>query len=1675
MSKKLLGVAVKIVIFTGLILGLNSTFAFAATGINQQITYQGKLLSSSGSAISDGEQNFVFSLYNVSSGGSPLYTETWNSSTRFSSIVSSGTATSGTSIVYAQDSSENNLQVGDTLYDNTNNDEAIIQAIDIGTNTITITPAGRTWATSDVITTKVSTRNGFFSVRIGSISSLSAFNFNQTTLYLGVTVGSDSEMTPRELITSVPFAFNSGMLNGFVATSTPTNGQILALGGGTANTILHGGTTPTYSAVDLSSDTSGVLSIAKGGTGASTSISAFNALSPMTNIGDLIYGGLGGFATVLAAPGVDGNFLQISGGVPTWGSALDLNNSATQTVAGPVTFSQIPFLPNTVPTNDNQAVRKGYVDTLAQGLATVKQSVIVATVVAGTLATSFENGDTIDGVVLSTGDRILIKNQASDVENGIYTVNASGAPTRASDFNSNSNVQTGNFVAVINGTVNANTQWVLTSTNIDVGVQPLNFSKLSAQSVYSAGAGLSLSSLVFSLDTNHANLWTANQTFGTSTQTAFQAMSSGSVLFAGANGVLSQNNSNFFWDNTNHRLGIGTSTLTDALVVVEGPFVMRAGTDEGLQVTTNGTTSWTNLGTTNGIIPILSWYRAGSTTPSGTITANGSVGIGTSTPNNLLQVVDLINFDNTGENTKLGYQAGKNIVAGAGGNVFVGYQAGLSSSTGSTGGADDNSAFGYQSFFSNTTGTENVALGDQSLYSNTTGRYNTASGYTSLYSNTTGQENTANGMESLSNNTTGSYNVASGLDALLNNTTGNNNTAFGYLSLVNSTIGSNNIGIGYYAGAYEDNSTSNVLYIDNLNRGSLSNGKSQSLIYGVSSTTLSAQKLVFNANVGIGTTTPSVPLVVVGSTTITSLNNAGFVKSTATGALYNDVTTYLSLASATSTYVPFTYASSTFPSFTYSSSTFPSFSYASSTFPSFTYASSTFVSFTYASTTFPSFAYGTSTYQTKLTNPVTGTGATNTLAYWTSTSQVSTLATGTAGTFLRASSTSATGFDWSPAGTGSVTAVTVTTANGVSATVANQGTTPALTFTLGAITPSTVNGLTLATTTTGFTISTTSQALSVIGSSTISGSFIGSSSGTNTGDVTLANIINGLTISGQVLTMGLASSTATGTLSASDWTTFNNKQGPLSGIAGLVARFTAASTLGTGVLIDNGTVAGVNATSSTTTFNVQGSGTLNPFNVSSSTGASYVTVQSNGNVGIGTSTPSAQFTIVDQNNSGLRLEAYNATAGVNIRAFTGTGTAALPGAIATNTTMLAMTASGYDGSASGFGTAAAQIAYLSAESFTPTAHGSYMTFSTVATGTTARFERMRIDQSGKVGIGTFTPNALLSVSTNMSSANGAIARVTNLRTTDDTNSTALSIRLGVASSTSNGRFIQFYSDATNDNNGTGVGNISVNAGGVAYNTGSADFGEYFNKGDDNLEQGDIVTLDSNGMANYAAQNDKVIGIISKTAGFVGGVRGEASTSRIIVGLIGQLPAKVSLENGEINSGDLLTMSSTNGVAMKSTKDGDQTVGIALESLSSCSGVCKISIFVNVGYSNVNPVSAGLSPDWSVDSNTGMLKSAYALDLNDKDIANIHILQAVKVVTNELELNGYCITIENGLLKATLGSCDSGSSTDTTTNTSDEGLTGDSSTDSTSTTTDTTSDDDTSSTTTDSGMDSPITI
>lgn len=105
-----------------------------------------------------------------------------------------------------------------------------------------------------------------------------------------------------------------------------------------------------------------------------------------------------------------------------------------------------------------------------------KDPVRVATTVPGTLSTDFANGQTVDGVTLATGNRILIKDQSTQSANGIYTVNASGSPTRATDWDSGTEAE-GAVVYVREGTANGKSAWSTATTGtITIGTTAVTFS-----------------------------------------------------------------------------------------------------------------------------------------------------------------------------------------------------------------------------------------------------------------------------------------------------------------------------------------------------------------------------------------------------------------------------------------------------------------------------------------------------------------------------------------------------------------------------------------------------------------------------------------------------------------------------------------------------------------------------------------------------------------------------------------------------------------------------------------------------------------------------------------------------------------------------------------------------------------------------------------------------------------------------------------------------------------------------------------------------------------------------------------------------------------------------------------------------------------------------------------------
>lgn len=166
--------------------------------------------------------------------------------------------------------------------------------------------------------------------------------------------------------------------------------------------------------------------------------------------------------------------------VPT--AAVSMNNQRITSVA--------------TPTSASDAATKGYVDSAVNG-TDWKQSVRAATTANITLSGT----QTVDGVALVAGDRVLVKDQSTGSQNGIYVV-AAGAWSRSTDADENAEVTAGLSVMVTEGTVNADSQWRLTTNDsIVVGTTALVFAQIGAGSSYTQGTGISISGNVIAIDT----------------------------------------------------------------------------------------------------------------------------------------------------------------------------------------------------------------------------------------------------------------------------------------------------------------------------------------------------------------------------------------------------------------------------------------------------------------------------------------------------------------------------------------------------------------------------------------------------------------------------------------------------------------------------------------------------------------------------------------------------------------------------------------------------------------------------------------------------------------------------------------------------------------------------------------------------------------------------------------------------------------------------------------------------------------------------------------------------------------------------------------------------------------------------------------------------------------------
>lgn len=106
----------------------------------------------------------------------------------------------------------------------------------------------------------------------------------------------------------------------------------------------------------------------------------------------------------------------------------------------------------------------------------------------------------LDGYTLLNGDRVLVKNEAMQANNGIYTWATGGTVlTRATDFDTAAEMASGDFTFVSNGTLYGDTGWVQTEPVTVVGTSPVTWVQFSGSGTYTAGTGLTLTGTQFSI------------------------------------------------------------------------------------------------------------------------------------------------------------------------------------------------------------------------------------------------------------------------------------------------------------------------------------------------------------------------------------------------------------------------------------------------------------------------------------------------------------------------------------------------------------------------------------------------------------------------------------------------------------------------------------------------------------------------------------------------------------------------------------------------------------------------------------------------------------------------------------------------------------------------------------------------------------------------------------------------------------------------------------------------------------------------------------------------------------------------------------------------------------------------------------------------------------------------
>jgi hypothetical protein len=279
--------------------------------------------------------------------------------------------------------------------------------------------------------------------------------------------------------------------------------------------------------------------------------------------------------------------------------------------------------------------------------------------------------------------------------------------------------------------------------------------------------------------------------------------------------------------------------------------------------------------------------------------------------------------------------------------------------------------------------------------------------------------------------------------------------------------------------------------------------------------------------------------------------------------------------------------------------------------------------------------------------------------------------------------------------------------------------------------------------------------------------------------------------------------------------------------------------------------------------------------------------------------------------------------------------------------------------------------------------------------------------TGNFGVNTVDPLLKFHAADSQSATASAIIENTNTGTDAD----GLIVKLGfTGSGNANNRFLTFM-------NGIGTIHGKIRSAGttVSYDANGVDFAEYFTKSDsETFEPGDLVAMsDDSAKKSAVAYDPSMIGIVSASPGFTGGVEGP---DKVLTGLVGQVPLKIAADSQAIKKGDPITSSSTAGHGMKATQAG-HVIGLALEDWTPGSGTEKVLTYINPTYYEpllafnntgdvaVSQVVDGQQTSYQVNDLNGVIKRVVAF--SEAVIANLRVgkLSSQEIATSNLTIGG----------------------------------------------------------------------